>query len=257
MAATDQDHVVEDGLAAVLPGEQVVGVEGEPRGAAGVATVPVALVERAELRVRRAACDAGVDEVAPVGLDREAAGVAGEPLGGLGADRTGALDEGRLVGGDVHDQRRAAARWPGGGTSLCERDERVGGRLLPARARCRRACRPLAASGDVADRLLEDDTVLEREPATDRELTVPVRPDQAQLAAAVERLVVGRLRRCERPRHAPDLAGRLPDRGARERAIRLGRRELRRRSDLVERQRAGLERVVELGQLAQACCSSS
>ena len=44
-----------------------------------------------------------------MGLDEQPAGVAGEVVGGLGADRAAAFDEWRLVLAEVHDQRHVAA----------------------------------------------------------------------------------------------------------------------------------------------------
>ena len=51
-----------------------------------------AFVERALLGVGGAASDARVHEVAAAGLDGEAACVAGEPLGGLRAERPCAFE---------------------------------------------------------------------------------------------------------------------------------------------------------------------
>ena len=66
-------------------------------------------MQRAQLRVRRTAPDARVHEIAPARFDREATRVAGEPFGGLAAERPGALDKRRLVVAQMHDQRRRAA----------------------------------------------------------------------------------------------------------------------------------------------------
>ena len=86
VAGAEQDEVVELGLAAEFDGGEVVGFEFARGGAAGVLAVPVgAFVECALLGVGGAASDAGVHEVAAAGLDGEAACVAGESLGGLGA----------------------------------------------------------------------------------------------------------------------------------------------------------------------------
>src|SRR4029079_17608733 len=85
-AGAEQDEVVQLGLAAEFDGGEVVGFEFARGGAAGVLAVPVgAFVECALLGVGGAASDAGVHEVAALRLDGEAAGVAGEPLGGLRA----------------------------------------------------------------------------------------------------------------------------------------------------------------------------
>ena len=105
--------------------------------------------------------------------------------------------------------------------------------------------------GDVPDRLLEGGALLERQPAAERELAPPARPGHAQRAPRVERLVVLDHRRDERARDERDRARRLADRDARELGIGLGRRELGGGRDLVERQRARAERVVERGQAAQ------
>ena len=88
VAGAEQDEVVEFGLAAVFGGGEVVGFEFAGGAAAGVLAVAVcAFVECALLGVGGAASDAGVEEVAALQLDGEAACVACESLGGLGADR--------------------------------------------------------------------------------------------------------------------------------------------------------------------------
>ena len=87
VAGAEQDEVVELGLAAEFDGGEVVCFELARCGAARVLTMRGAFVQCALLGVGGAASDAGVEEVAAVGFDCEAAGVAGESLGGLGADR--------------------------------------------------------------------------------------------------------------------------------------------------------------------------
>ena len=105
--------------------------------------------------------------------------------------------------------------------------------------------------GDVPDRLLEGGALLERQAPAEHQLAPPARPGHAQRATLVQRLVVLHRRRGERARGKPDRAGRLAERDARQLGIALRRRELRRGCDLIERQRASAERVVERGQLAQ------
>ena len=78
-----------------------------------------------------------------------------------------------------------------------------------------------------------------------RELAPPTRPRHAQRPPRIQRLVVGDHRRRERARRQPDRARRLADRDTRELGIALGRRELRSGCDLVERQRARAQRMVE------------
>ena len=56
----------------------------------------MSVVQRALLGVGSAAADARVHEVATLPLDGEASCIAGEPLGGLGADRAGAFEQRRL-----------------------------------------------------------------------------------------------------------------------------------------------------------------
>ena len=117
-----------------------------------------------------------------------------------------------------------------------------------SRARC--------CLGDVPDRLLEHRALLERQPAAEGELAPPTRPRHAQRASLVERLVVLDRRRDDRARHPRDLARRLADRDTRELGIGRRRRELGRGRDLIERQRARAQRVVERRQAAAARRSS-
>ena len=78
--------------AAVFDRDEVVCLEFAGGGAAGVLAVLGAFVQCALLGVGGAASDAGVHEVAALRFDGEAACVAGEPLGGLGAERACALE---------------------------------------------------------------------------------------------------------------------------------------------------------------------
>ena len=87
VAGAEQDEVVELCSAAVFGGGEVVGFELARCGAARVLTMRGAFVQCALLGVGGAASDAGVEEVAALQLDGEAAGVACESLGCLGADR--------------------------------------------------------------------------------------------------------------------------------------------------------------------------
>ena len=184
-------------------------------------------------------------------LDREAPCVAGEPFGGLGADRPGAFEQRRRVVAEVHDQRRRAAPDRAAAAVLGECHERVGGRLLPVQDRAGLlVSRPLLL-GDVPDRLFEDGALFERQPAAQTQLAPPTRPTHAQRASLVERLVVLDLLRRERPRGERDHARRFSDRDTRKLAITLRRRELRSSRDLIERQRARAQRVVERRQAAK------
>ena len=79
----------------------------------------------------------------------------------------------------------------------------------------------------------------------------PARPGHAQRAALVERLIVVYGGRGERAGGQCDGAGRLADRDARQLRVGLGRRALGSGCDLVERQRARAECVVECRQAAQ------
>ena len=105
--------------------------------------------------------------------------------------------------------------------------------------------------GDVPDGLLERGALLERQPAAEHELALAARPGHAQRAPLVELLVVLDLRRHDRARRECDLTGRLADRDARELGVARGGRELGGGCDLVERQRAGAQGVVERRQAAQ------
>ena len=115
-------------------------------------------------------------------------------------------------------------------------------------ARCRLAMSQIAC--------LERDALLEWQAAADDELAVAVRPGHAELAPAVELLVVGDLRRVEPACHARDLTRRLADRHARQLGVGLGRREQRGSSGLVERQLARAHGPVEVWQLARVPRSS-
>jgi hypothetical protein len=177
----EQDQVVELGLSAAGVGDEVVCLELARGGTARVSAVPVALVQRAQLRIRRAAPDTRVHEIASTQRDREAARVAGEPLGSLDADRPAAFDEWRRVVADVHDHGRRAAPDPAIGGLACERDERVRGRLLPVQDRAGLLVeRPLRLR-EAPDRLLEDEALLERQPARETQLAPP--PVQFMLSA--------------------------------------------------------------------------
>ena len=88
---------------AVLDGDEVVCFELVGGVAGGVLAVWGALVQCALLGVGRAASDARVHEVTPARLDREAACVAAQALGGFGADRPGAFDARGRVLAEVHD----------------------------------------------------------------------------------------------------------------------------------------------------------
>ena len=154
---------------------------------------------------------------------------------------------------DMHDQRRRAAPHTTAlaAAALGECDERVGGRLLPLEDA---ACLLVGGAlllGDVPDRLLEDRALLERQPAAQTQLAPPTRPRHAQRAPRIQRLVVGDHGRRERARDQPDRARRLADRDPGELGIALRRRELRSRRDLIERQRARAQRVVERRQAAK------
>ena len=171
VAGAEQDEVVDLGLAAALEGEDVVRFELAHGGAAGVLAVAAgALVERAHLRVGRAASDARMDEIAADELDREPARVAAQPLGGLGADRSCAFEHWRgTVVAEMHDQRRraaldaaVAAAGLGG-----EGDECIGGVLLPFEHGRPSSCRPRAGLGDVPDRLLQHEALLEWQAAAE------------------------------------------------------------------------------------------
>ena len=217
-------------------------------------------MQRAQLRVGRAAPDARVDEVAPVALDREAARVAGEPFGGLAAERPGALDERRL-------RRRSDAR---SASSRCAAHHRARrrrcwasvtsasaadcchSRTLPVCLSAARCC--LAMSQIACSKI---GALLERQPAAQTQLAPPTRPRHAQRPPRIQRLVVGDHRRRERPRGQPDRARRLADRDPRQLGITLRRRELRSRRDLIERQRARAHRMVERRQAPQARRSSA
>ena len=210
-------------------------------------------MQRALLRVGGAAPDARVHEVAAVGLDGEAARVAGEPLGGLDADRACAFEQRRRVVADVHDQRgRAAPDAASRGAAPGERDECVGGRLLPLERDAGRLVGGALVRGDAPDRLLERRALLERQPAAERELALATRPRHAQRATLIERLIVGHHRRRERAGGERDRARRLADRDARQLGVARGGRELGRGCDLIERQRARAQRVVERRQSRSA-----
>ena len=187
-------------------------------------------------------------------LDGEAAGVAGEPLGGLGADRACALEHRRRVVAEVHDQRGGAALHAVGAVAAVpgEGDERVGGGLLPVEDRCRRACRSRAGSWRCCGWLARRRCLLERQAPAERELAAAVRPRHAERAPLVELLVVGHLGRDDRARRERDRAGRLADSDACDLGIALGRRERGGGCDLVERERACAQRVVECGQVRGA-----
>ena len=190
----------------------------------------------------------------PLRLDGEVACVAGEPLGGFGADRPGAFQQRGRVVAEVHDQ--------GGGTApnsalaraagvAGEGDEGVGGRLLPLQ---HRACLLVGGAlgfGDVPDGLFEGRALLQRQAAADGEFSPAACPGHAQGAPLVERVVVLELGRGERARCHCDLAGRLADRHTRQLGIAGGCGELGGCRDLVERQRARAERLVECRQATQ------
>ena len=115
------------------------------------------------LGVGGAASDAGVHEVASVRLDGEAACVAGESLGRLGAERAGAFEQRGFVVAEVHDQ--------GGGAALgaairvaaaSEGDECVRSGLLPLEGGAGVFVEGALGLGDVPDGLLEGCAVLER-----------------------------------------------------------------------------------------------
>src|SRR6185295_19734538 len=82
VVGAERDEVVEFGSAAVFGGGEVVGLEFAGGAAAGVLAMPGAFVQSALLGVGSAASDARVHEVAILQLDREAACVACESLGG-------------------------------------------------------------------------------------------------------------------------------------------------------------------------------
>ena len=181
----------------------------------------------------------------------EAAGVAGEPFGCLGAERPGAFEERRCVVAEVHDQGGGGALDAAVGAAVRgERDERVGGGLLPVEARAGVLVGGALGFGGAPDGLLEGGALFEWQAAAERELAPAACPGHAERAPLVEHLVVLDLGRGERAGGERDRAGRLPDREACHFSVRAGRRELGGGCDLVERERAGAERVVECGQAA-------
>ena len=186
-------------------------------------------------------------------LDREAPRVAGEPLGGLGADRPGAFEHRRRVVAEVHDQRRRATPHTAlAAAVLGECHERVRGRLLPLDDATGLLVDRALLLRDVPDRLLEDGALLERQPAAQTQLAPPTRPTHTQ------RPPLHRAPRRPRPRAArayarrPDHARRLADRDTRELGITLRRRELRSSRDLIERQRARAQAWSSAGRLRSA-----
>jgi hypothetical protein len=64
--------------------------------------------------------------------------------------------------------------------------------------------------GDVPDRLLEGDALLERQAPAERELAPPTRPAHAERAPLVQGLVIRHRRRHDRTRHQRDLLGGCP-----------------------------------------------
>ena len=228
-----------------------MGLEFTGSGAAGVLAVPRALVQRALLRVGGAATDARVHEVATLPLDDEASRIAGEPLGGLDADRAGAFELRRRVVAHMDDQRGGTAPPAARPVPVGEGDERVGGRLLPLEHDAGRLVGGALLVGDAPDRLLEGGALLERQPPADGKLALATRPRHAERAALIQRLVVGHQRRRKCARGQRDLTRRLADRKTGQLGIARRRRELGRSSDLIERQRARTQRVVKRGQLAQ------
>ena len=119
-----------------------------------------------------------MDEVAALPLDGEAAGVAGEPLGGLGADRACAFEHRRRVVAEVHDQGGRAALHAVGAVAALpgEGDERVGGGLLPVEHDAGLLVAGALLLGDAPDGLLERGALLERQAPAEHELAAAVRP---------------------------------------------------------------------------------
>ena len=187
-----------------------------------------------------------------MGLDGEAACVACESLGGLGADRACAFEQRRCVVAEVHDQRGGTAP----DAAVCaavsgEGDERISGVLLPFEDAAGLLVQCALRLGDVPDGLLEGCALLQRQAPAQHQLTSPAGPVHAQGATGVQLLVVVHGGRSERASDLRDRAGCLAERHARELRIALGSRELGGGCHLVEGQLAGAEGVVERGQVAQ------
>ena len=132
-----------------------------------------------------------------------------------------------------------------------ERHERVRGGLLPLEDRAALLVEGALGLGEAADGLLERGAVLERQLSAEDELASSVPPGHTQRPARIQRLVVGDRRRHDRARRKRNPARRLADRDARDLGIARGRRERRRGRDLIERQVAVAEGLVERRQLAQ------
>ena len=88
--------------------------------------------------------------------------------------------------------------------------------------------------GDVPDRLLERDALLEWQRAAELELAVAACPGHAQRAAAVELDVIDQRRRYEQARGARDRSGWFADRDARQLGVGLGCRDFDDGEGLVE-----------------------
>ena len=138
-----------------------------------------------------------------------------------------------------------------------ERDERIGGVLLPLEHCAGLLVECALGLGDVPDGLFEGCALLERQAPAERELAPPARPGHAQRATLIQRLIVHQRGRGERARGKRDRAGRLADRHTRQLRIALRGGELGGGCDLVERERAGAHGVVECRQAraAQRWCS--
>ena len=119
-------------------------------------------MECAVLGVGGAAADAGLEEVASVRLDGEAAGITGEPFGRLGTQRPGAFQQRRLVAAHVHDEGGGAAlRAAVCSAAAGECDECVGGGLLPVEGGAGVFVVGALGLGDVPDGLFERRAVFE------------------------------------------------------------------------------------------------
>ncbi len=140
---------------------------------------------------------------------------------------------------------------PATGALPGERDERVGGRLLPVEEGARLLVVGALLLGDAPDGFLEHQALVERKAPAEHELTPRTRPRHAQRATLMQRRIVLDSRRSERTRGDRDLSGRLADGDARQLGIGAGRRVPRGSRNLVERQRARAQRAVERRQAAQ------
>jgi hypothetical protein len=119
-------------------------------------------------------------------------GVAGDALGGLGADGAGAFEPGRLVCAEVQDDHlpvapRALVRAAG---VSGERGERGGGGLLPLVHDA--VLLVLSALGfrDLSERVFEDDALLEWQARADAQHAPAFGPRRPAFAPALELLII-------------------------------------------------------------------